>query len=145
MDKWKVIFVLCSFVYGLQQKLLLVTGFMGSFSGEAVNNPRTHPLNLSAELGHMKAAVFLSELIHWGRSSGDPKLWRPTEVPRCFHLSAPEGAGAFVQGDFAGWVNVSHMFCTAPATALTLLVGPAGSDGTCRWRFWLVVPSVSSK
>lgn len=75
MDKWKVVFVLLSLVYALQLKLLLVNNFIGSFSGETMSNPRIQSLNLSIELGHIKAAVFLSELTQWGKSFGDPKLW----------------------------------------------------------------------
>lgn len=103
--------------YALQQKLLLGNDFMGSFSGETMNNPRRESLNLSTEQRHPKAAVLPSELTQQGKSSGDPKLWStqifpPGNALGCLHQREQE---PLCKG-FSVWFKVSHVFCTASAT-----------------------------
>lgn len=103
--KWKVIFspfhwfMLHIYVH-LQLKLLLVNGFIGSCDEKTMTNPGMWSLNISVKLGHIKGAVFTSEL-------GKPKApatpsWYTWYSYQATHLCLfyPEEAGAFLQVDF---------------------------------------------
>lgn len=74
------------------------------------------------------------------QSSGDPEKYPDIPTLQCPWLSAPEGAGTFVQGDFPVWFNVPHVVCKASAiTPQPLLwpswLGPAGPEKTWTYSF----------
>lgn len=62
------------------------------------------------------------------QSSGDPEKYPDIPTLQCPWLSAPEGAGAFVQGDFPVWFNVPQVVCKASAITPQPVCDPPGWD-----------------
>lgn len=134
VGKWRVIFVLCSFVYALQQIFLLVDDFVGSFSGGTMNNPGIQSLNLSIELGHIKAAIPF-----WIYSVGQ-KFWWSKGVPRYSHPAMP--LSLCTRGSRNLCVRgFSSVVYTCPTCSAQLLPSPT-AEAPLLWPSWLV-PALS--